>query len=122
MRSGMIVIPAKGGLPVVRSGRPIYAIIVFALASLWMCATFLPLLYSTAFPNRDIQGVVHALEERGTAPREAASSVRGAIASAGPLTRVVPIAYYSGRTTTLQAGGSRTIRKKQASFLAWFQK
>ena len=122
MRPDVIVISTKGGLPVVRSGRPIYAIILFALASLWMCATFLPLLYSAAFPNRDIQEVVHALEERGTAPQEAASVVAETIAAAGPLTRAVPIAYYSGRTTTLQVGGSRTIRKKQASFLAWFQK
>jgi hypothetical protein len=95
---------------------------LFALASLWICAIFLPLLYSLVFPNKDIQGVVSALEQHGVAPPEATTTVEETLAAAGPLTRAIPLAYYSGVTTTMRSSGSQTIRKKQASYVAWFQK
>jgi hypothetical protein len=105
-----------------KSGRPTYAIIFLAISSLWICAVFLPLLYSVVFPNKDLQAVVYALEERGSAPPEAADVVQETVAAAGPLTRTVPIAYYSGVTATVRIGGSEKLSKKQGSYIAWFQK
>lgn len=105
-----------------KSDRPRYAIVLFALTSLWMCAIFLPLLYSAFFPNKDIREVVDALKERGAAPLGAATAVEDTISAAGPLTRATSIAYYSGVTTTVQAGGTQTIRKRQVSYVARFQK
>jgi hypothetical protein len=113
----------SGGLLAVKSSRPTYAIILLALSSLWMCAVFLPLLYSVALPDRDIRSIVYALEERGTAPPEAAAIVQETIAAAGPLTRAIRVGYYSGVTTTVRTSGSNTSEKvKQASYIAWFQK
>jgi hypothetical protein len=112
-----------GALLVFKSSRPAYAIILLALASLWLCAIFLPLLYSVALPNPDLQGIVDALEERGTAPPEATAIVQGTIAAVGPLTRAVKVGYYSGVTATVRVSGSNTSEKvKQASYIAWFQK
>jgi hypothetical protein len=108
---------------VFKSGRPKYAIILFVLSSLWMCATFLPLLYFVVFPNHELQAVVHALEERGTAPLESVAVIQETIAASGPLTRAIPVAYYSGVTTELRVtGSSKTSKKKQASYIASFQK
>ena len=107
---------------VFKSSRPTYAIILFVLSSLWMCGVFLPFLYSVMFPNKDLQGVVYALEERGTAPQEAIAVVQETIATAGPLTRAMPVAYYSGMTTTVRVSGSQTSKVKQASYVAWFQR
>jgi hypothetical protein len=106
-----------------KSSPPTYAIILLALSSLWMCAVFLPLLYSIALPNRDLQGVVDALEERGPAPPEAAAIVSNAIAALGPLMKAIKIGYYSGVTATIRVKGSNTSEKvKQATYIAWFQK
>jgi hypothetical protein len=87
-----------------------------------MFAVFLPLLYSVVFPNKDVQGIVYALEERGTAPPEAVAVVQETIAAVGPLTRAIPVAYYSGVTTEVRVGSLQSSRKKQASYIAWFQK
>ena len=103
-------------------GRPAYAIVFLALSSLWMCATFLPLLFSVLFPNDDLQGVVDALESRRPAPPEADTVVEQTLAAVGSLTRAVPVAYYSGMTATVRAGGSQTSRQRQASYAAWFEK
>ena len=105
-----------------KSGRPTYAIILLALSSLWICAVFFPLLYSVVLPNKDLQAVVYALEERGSPPPEAADVVQETIAAAGPLTRVVLVAYYSGVTATVRIGGSEKLSRKQSSYIAWFQK
>jgi hypothetical protein len=105
-----------------KSGRPTYAIVLFALSSLWMCATFLPLLYSVLFPNDDLRGVVHALEGRTAAAPEAAAVVQETTEAVGALTKAVPVAYYSGVTATVRVSGSQTSKQKQASYAAWFQK
>lgn len=105
-----------------KSSRPTYAIILLALSTLWLCAIFLPLLYSVLFPNDDIRGVVQALEERGTAPPEAAAAVQEAIAAVGPLKRAIQVAYYSGATASVQINGSHTSEIiKQINYIAWFQ-
>jgi hypothetical protein len=97
-------------------------IILLVLSSLWMCATFLPLLYFVLLPDHDLRGIVLALEERGTAPVEAAAVVQETVAAAGSLTRAVPVAYYSGVTATVRVSGSQTSKIKQASYIVWFQK
>jgi hypothetical protein len=109
---------------VFRSNRPTYAIILLVLSSLFMCATFLPLLYSLVFPNANLLGVVSALEERGTPPPESAPLVQQVIVSAGPLTNAIEIGYYSGATTTFHLSGSNASEKVkvlQATYIAWFQ-
>lgn len=105
-----------------KTNRPTYAIVLFALSSLWMCAMFLPLLYFVVSPGQELHGVVHALEKRGAPSAEAASVVQETIASVGPLTGAIPLAYYSGVTTTMKLAGTQTRRKNQASFIARFQK
>jgi len=105
-----------------RSNRPVYAIILLSLSILWLCAIFLPLFSSVLFPNRDLQEVVNALEQRGAAPPEAAAIVEKTIETAGPLIRAIPVAYYSGVTATVRIGGSQTSKTRQASYIAWFQK
>ena len=93
-----------------KSSRPTYAIILVALSSLWMCAMFLPLLYSVVFPNNDLRGIVYALEERGAAPAKAADIVKETLATAGPLRRAVQVGYYSGVTATVRISGSQASR------------
>lgn len=111
------------GLLALKSSRPTYAIILLALSSLWMSALFLPLLYSLVLPNADLQGIVYALEERGTAPPEAVDIVQETIAAVGPLTRAIRVGYYSGVTATVRVSGPNTsVKVKQASYIAWFQK
>jgi hypothetical protein len=106
-----------------KSTRPTFAIILLALSSLWMCAVFVPLLYSIVLPNAVLQGIVYALEERGSAPPEAAGIVQETIAAVGPLTRTIKVGYYSGVTATIRVSGSNTSEKvKQATYIAWFQK
>jgi hypothetical protein len=108
-----------------KSSRPTYAIILLVLSSLFMCATFLPLLYSIVLPNQDIQGFVSALEQRSTPSMEAESVVQQAIAAAGPLTRAIPIAYNSEWTVAIHYAGSQPsekLRASQAIYIAWFQR
>ncbi len=108
---------------VFKSKRPIYAIILLTLSSLWLCAIVLPLLYFVLFPNDGIQGVVLALEGRGTEPPESETLVQQTIATVGLLRTAIPIAYSTGATATFHTDGSHTSRKmRQASYIAWFQK
>ena len=47
-----------------KSRRSIFAIILLVLSVFFLCATFLPFLYSILFPNEDLERVVLALEDR----------------------------------------------------------
>ena len=106
-----------------KSSRPTYAIIMLALSSLFMCAMFLPLLYSVVFPNEDIQRVVAALKERGTPPPEAVTVVQQAVDAVGTLTTAIQVGAYSAASTGFHLGGpSETIKQSQVTYLAWFQK
>jgi hypothetical protein len=110
---------------VLKSSRPTYAIIMLVLSSLFLCATFFPLLYSVVLPNQDIQEVISAMEGRGAPPRESEMVVKQAIDAAGPLRRVVEVGYYSGVTKAIHLDGSQaseTIHASQATYIAWFQK
>lgn len=111
-----------GGCLALKPKRPAYAIVLFGLSCLWMGAVFLPLLYSILSPNKDLRELLYALEERGPAAPEAEATVGQVTGVAGRLTRAVPIAYYAGATATVHAGKSKTSTRKQASYVAWFQK
>jgi hypothetical protein len=108
-----------------RSSRPTYAIILLAVSSLFMAATFLPLLYSVVFPNEDIQGFVSALEEREPPSMESEPVVHDAIAAVGPLKMAIKVAYNTEVTLKIPyagAGTSEKIKASQAIYIAWFQK
>src|ERR1035437_320971 len=108
-----------------KSSRPTYAIILLVLSVVFLFATFLPFLYSILSPNDDLQRVVSALEERGSSPLDADAVVQEAKGTAGPLTKAIQVAYYSGMTTQFHLSGSpkpQHIKELQATYIAWFQK
>ncbi len=110
---------------VFKSSRPTYAIILLVLSSLFMGATFLPLLYSIVLPNEDLQGFVSALEQRSAPSMEAEPVVQQAIAAVGPLTKAIKIAYNSEWAVAIHYAGSQPsekLRASQAVYIAWFQK
>jgi hypothetical protein len=105
--------------------RPIYAIILVVLSVLFLGATFLPFLYSILFPNEDLERVISALEDRDSPPLDADAVVQVAKDSAGVLRKVLPVAYYSGRTTRFQLTGAHApenTKESQGTYVAWFQK
>ena len=108
-----------------RSGRPIYAIVLLALSILFLCATFLPFLYSLLSPNPDVEQFVGALREGGTAPLEADTVVEQTRAALGSLNRTIQIAYYTETRMGFHLSGSQSaerIHVSQATYIAWFQK
>ena len=108
-----------------KSRRPVYAIVLLALSTLFMAATFLPFLYSILSPNEDIERFVAALKDRGEAPLEADNVVEQTKGAVGSLTRVIQIGYYSGGSIGLDLSGSRAPRHiytSQAIYIAWFQR
>ena len=109
---------------VLKRGRPLYAIILFALSCFFLCATFFPLLYSFVLPNEDLARVVSALEERGTPPPESEKIVQQVIAAAGPLRNATRVGYWWGAATGYHLSGpqpSERIKASQATYIAWFQ-
>jgi hypothetical protein len=100
----------------------VFIIGLLMLSSLWVAATFLPIVYSMLFPPQDIQEIVRALKTQGNAPPVAATMVAQTIASVGPLQRTLQIGYYSGVSATLHVHDSHTSGTKQVAYIAWFQK
>lgn len=92
------------------------------ISSLWMAVTFLPVLYSIAFPPRDLRQIMLALESGGDSPSVASPAVAEVVASAGFARRAIPVGYYSGVSATLKHNDSHTDRTIQVSYVAWFQK
>jgi hypothetical protein len=108
-----------------KSDRPLYAGIFLVVSILFLCATFLPFLYSILFPNEDIRRVVSALEGRGSPPLDADTVVQEAAQAAGTLTRAIPIGYYMGGSTRMSLAGPQKpehIRASQITYVAWFAK
>ena len=98
---------------------------MLALSIFFMCATFVPLLYSVLFPNDDIENFVNALREHGTAPIDADTVVEQTKAAAGSLTRAIQVAYYTGTSARVHLTGSQQPEQAkvlQATYMAWFQK
>jgi hypothetical protein len=108
-----------------KSGRPMYAIILVALSTLFMAATFLPFLYSILFPNENIERFVTALKDGGEAPLDADSVVEQTKAVAGSLTRAIQIGAYFEMGLGFHLSGSRApqhTHTSQATYIAWFQR
>lgn len=115
----------RGGPLAFKSSRPIYAIVLLALSVIFVCATFLPFMYSLLFPNEDIERVVAALREGGIAPLDADNVVDQAKAVAGPLTKAIPIGCsYGGSIGFHLSGSHEQTRVSQTAYIyiAWFQK
>ena len=102
-----------------------YSVILLALSVIFMGTTFLPFLFSLLLPNEDIEGVVAALKDGGTAPMDADTVVDETKATAGPLSRAIQIGSAYQKTYTLSRTGSHEqTRVSQTSYIyiAWFQK
>jgi hypothetical protein len=116
---------AEGHPLAFKSSRPIYAIILLALSVIFVCATFLPFLYSLLLPDEDIERVVAALKGSGPAPLDADSVVDEAKAAAGPLIKAIPIGCsYGGSIGFHLSGSHEQTRVSQTAYIyvAWFQK
>ena len=108
-----------------KPSRPVYAIVLVALSTLFMAATFLPFLYSILSPNEDIERFVFALKGSGEAPMDADSVVEETKRAVGSLTRIIQIGYSTGRSVGIDLSGSRApkhIYTSQATYVAWFQR
>ena len=108
-----------------KSGRPVYAIVLFALSTLFIAATFLPFLYSILFPNENVERFVAALKDRGEAPPDADNVVDQTKAAVGSLTRTIQIGSSFETRTAIDLGGSRSpqhTHMSQAIYIAWFQR
>jgi hypothetical protein len=108
-----------------KSGRPIYVIILFVVSSIYMGLFFLPLLYSLLFPNADIEQVVAALKNGGIASMDADTVVEQAKAALGPLTKAIQVGWgYDARKQYHLAGSHEqtTITATSYTYVAWFAK
>ena len=108
-----------------KSRRSIFAIILLVLSIFFLCATFLPFLYSILFPTKISQRVVLALEDRASPPLDADTVIEEAKQSAGTLTRSIQIAYGAGSTIRYARSGPAKpehFHRSEATYLAWFQK
>jgi hypothetical protein len=91
----------------------------------FMCTTFLPFLYSVAFPNENLQGLIHALEGREPPPLDSETVVQQTITAVGALKRTMKIGYGYQVTTKIHYAEPRTIEKIKVSQdinIAWFEK
>ena len=108
-----------------KSGRPIYVIILFGVSSIYMGVFFLPVLYSLLFPNADIEQVVAGLKDGGIASMEADTVIEQAKAALGPLTKAIQVGWgYDARKQYHLAGSHEqtTITATSYFYLAWFAK
>ena len=108
-----------------KSSRPIYAIILLLASIFFMCTTFLPFLYSLAFPNDDLQRFVSALEGREPPSMESETVVQQALAAVGSLKKTIQVGSSYQTVTKIHYAGpqaSETIRASQVINIAWFEK
>jgi hypothetical protein len=108
-----------------KSSRPVYAIVLFALSTFFMAATFLPFVYSILFPDENIERFVAALEDRGEAPPDAGNVVDRTKAAVGSLTRAIQIGCSFETRTAIDLKESRApqhTHMSQAIYIAWFQR
>lgn len=93
-----------------------------ALSSLWMAAVYFPLVYSTMFPNREIQHLIGALQGRELPRQELLSFVQNTLDTSGHLTHAVRVAAYYGASAEYKHQQSRTSKDTEYAYLAWFEK
>lgn len=108
-----------------KSGPPIYVIILFVVSSIYMGVFLLPVLYSLVFPNADIEQVVSALKEGGIASMDAEAVVEQAKVALGPLTKAIQVGWGYNASKQYHLAGSHeqsTITATSYIYLAWFAK
>jgi hypothetical protein len=99
-----------------------FAIVLLIVSSFWLLARLAPPVYCWFAPPKDFQAVVHALENRGSAPAPAAPAVQQTIASVGPLVRAWQIGYYYRAQVAIRVNEKHLEKESQASYIAWFPK
>ena len=100
-----------------------FSIILLVVSSIWMLAIYVPLAYGLFFGPQDLQAIIQALANRGTAPPAAAAMVQQAITAAGPLQRATQVGYFRGASLTAKLNGERhTENRVQTTYIAWFQR
>jgi len=107
-----------------KSRRSIFAIILLVLSIFFLCATFLPFLYSI-LANDDLQRMVLALQDRAAPPLDADTVIQEAKQAGGTLTRSIQIGYATGNTIRYHLSGTEKpehFHQSQATYVAWFQK
>jgi hypothetical protein len=108
-----------------QSSRPTYGIVLLLISGFFLCATFLPFLYSIAFPNENLQKFLSALKGSEPSPLDSDTVVQQAIAAAGTLKRTIPIGYSYQVTRRIHYAGAQApeeIKASQAIHIAWFRK
>ncbi len=108
-----------------QSSRPTYGIVLLLISGFFLCATFLPFLYSVVLPNEDLQEFVSALKGHEPSPLDSDTIVQQAISGVGTLKRTIPIGYSYHVTTRIHYAGGQPpekIKASQAIHIAWFQK
>ena len=68
---------------------------------LFLCTTFVPFLYSVAFPNENLQGFITALEGREPPPLDSDTVVQQTIAAVGALKSTLKVGYGYQVTTQI---------------------
>jgi hypothetical protein len=90
-----------------------------------MCTTFLPFLYSVAFPNENLQGFITALKGSEPPPPDSDRVVQQTIAGVGRLKSTIKVGHYFGVTTKIHYVEPHTTQKVEVSQdidIAWFEK
>jgi hypothetical protein len=108
-----------------RSRRPIWVVVLFAISAIYLGVMFLPLLNSMLLPNENIERVVAALKQDGTAPLDADTVVDQAKAALGPLTKAIQVGWGYNATKQIHLSGAHeqaTITVTSYFYLAWFEK
>jgi hypothetical protein len=110
---------------IVKLGRPIYTLILFALSSIYMAFVFLPVVYSILFPNPDVETFVAALRDGGVPPLDADTVIEQAKAALGPLTKTIQVGWGYQTQKAFHLVGAHeqsTITATSYLYMAWFQK
>jgi hypothetical protein len=105
--------------------RPIYALILLAISSFFMCTTFGPFLYSLVVPNENLQQFITALEGRAAPPLDSDMVVQQTMGAVGTLKRSIRIGYFYNVQVQIHYVEPRTKEKIEVSQyvdIAWFEK
>lgn len=95
------------------------------VSGFFMCAAFLPFLYSVVIPNEDLQRLASALEGRDSPPLDSETVVQQAIAALGTLKRTIKVGHFYGAMTKTHYAPPQTFEKikvSQGIYVAWFEK
>lgn len=96
--------------------------VLLVLSSLWVAATFGPLLYSVLSPTEDLSAIVRALQEREVPRPTTGPIVQQVLQQGGPLGRAIHVGHYAGGSVIFQKGASHRTTKVSDTYIAWFRK